>query len=35
MAGFFDKLSDVINNTADEITDKAKEMIHCIEKLIQ
>ncbi len=26
MAGFFDKLSDVINNTADEITDKAKEI---------
>ncbi|MFR5971897.1 MAG: hypothetical protein ACLUGF_12960 [Clostridium sp.] len=26
MAGFLDKLSDVINNTADEITDKAKEI---------
>ena len=26
MAGFFDKLSDVINNTADGITDKAKEI---------
>lgn len=26
MAGFFDKVSDVINNTANEITDKAKEI---------
>lgn len=26
MAGFFDKVSDVINNTANEISDKAKEI---------
>ncbi|MCM1244447.1 MAG: hypothetical protein NC293_02245 [Roseburia sp.] len=25
MAGFFDKVSDVINNTANDISDKAKE----------
>lgn len=25
MAGFFDKLSDAINNTANDISDKAKE----------
>lgn len=26
MAGLFDKVSDVINNTAYEISDKAKEI---------
>lgn len=26
MAGFFDKVSDVINNTANDISDKAKEI---------
>ncbi len=26
MSGFFDKVSDVINNTANEISDKAKEI---------
>ena len=26
MAGFFDKVTDVINNAANEVTDKAKEI---------